>query len=223
MDKTTESLRKVLHDYAVPDPKIVSKLPKGGITLDFVGHADITRILIEIDPHWNIEPVAYDEAGLPAAKKIGNMIQAGFRMTLLGQTRYCVGSVEERKSDIGKELVSDAIRNGAMRFGISLSLWTKAEWEDLGATPAATPAPRRLKAVTETKVTSPKLPPQDTELASKPLDLETINKFIAACTNANLDHEQVADLAGVNLKDSLTMRDLTKLREAFNNLKGNKK
>ena len=210
MDKTTESLRKVLHDYAVPDPKIVSKLPKGGITLDFVGHADITRILIEIDPHWSIEPVAYDEAGLPAAKKIGNMIQAGFRMTLLGQTRYCVGSVEERKSDIGKELVSDAIRNGAMRFGISLSLWTKAEWEDLGATPAATPAPRRLKAVTETKVT-------------KPLDPETISKFIAACTNANLDHEQVADLAGVDLKGNLTTDDLTKLREAFNQLKGNKK
>lgn len=210
MDKTTESLRKVLHDYAVPDPKIVSKLPKGGITLDFVGHADITRILIEVDPHWSIEPVAYDEAGLPAAKKIGNMIQAGFRMTLLGQTRYCIGSVEERKSDIGKELVSDAIRNGAMRFGISLSLWTKAEWEDLGATPAVTPAPRKVKAVTETKVT-------------KPLDPETISKFIAACTNANLDHEQVADLANVNLKDNLTTDDLTKLREAFNNLKGNKK
>ena len=210
MEKTTDALRKVLHDYAVPDPKIVSKLPKGGITLDFVGHADITRILIEIDPHWSIEPVAYDEAGLPAAKKIGNMIQAGFRMTLHGQTRYCVGSVEERKSDIGKELVSDAIRNGAMRFGISLSLWTKAEWEDLGATPAVVPAPRKVKAVTETKVT-------------KPLDPETINKFIAACTNANLDHEQVADLANVNLKDNLTTDDLTKLREAFNNLKGNKK
>ena len=210
MEKTTDALRKVLHDYAVPDPKIVSKLPKGGITLDFVGHADITRILIEIDPHWSIEPVAYDEAGLPAAKKIGNMIQAGLRMTLLGQTRYCVGSVEERKSDIGKELVSDAIRNGAMRFGISLSLWTKAEWEDLGATPAVVPAPRKVKAVTETKVT-------------KPLDPETISKFIAACTNANLDHEQVADLANVNLKDNLTTDDLTKLREAFNNLKGNKK
>ena len=210
MDKTTESLRKVLHDYAVPDPKIVSKLPKGGITLDFVGHADITRILIEIDPHWSIEPVAYDEAGLPAAKKIGNMIQAGFRMTLLGQTRYCVGSVEERKSDIGKELVSDAIRNGAMRFGISLSLWTKAEWEDLGAAPAVVSAPRKVKAVTETKVT-------------KPLDHEKISQFIAACTNANLDHEQVADLENVNLKDNLTTDDLTKLREAFNNLKGNKK
>lgn len=210
MDNQTESLRKVLHDYAVPDPKIVSKLPKGGITLDFVGHADITRILIEVDPHWNIEPVAYDEAGLPAAKKIGNMIQAGFRMTLFGQTRYCVGSVEERKSDIGKELVSDAIRNGAMRFGISLSLWTKAEWEDLGAAPAVTPAPRKVKAVTETKVT-------------KPIDAETISKFIAACTNANLDHEQVADLAGVDLKGNLTTDDLTKLREAFNQLKGNKK
>jgi len=206
-----EQLRKVLTDYAVPDPKIVSKLPKGGITLDFVGHADITRILIEIDPYWTITPVAFDEAGLPARTKIGNMIQAGFWMTVLETTRYCVGSVEERKQDIGKELVSDAIRNGAMRFGVALSLWTKAEWEDLGAV-SSKPT---IKAVTETQVVR----------APKPITQDTVQKFIVACQEANLDYDQVADLAGVNLKsDKLTTDDLAKLRGSFRTMKekGNK-
>lgn len=198
-----EALRAVLKNHAVPDPKIVSKLPKGGVTLDFVGHADITRILIEVDPLWTIEPVAFDEGGLPAHVKVGNMIQAGFWMTVLGHRRYCVGSVEERKQDIGKELVSDAIRNGAMRFGIALHLWTKAEWHDLGATP--TPA-RAVKAVSETKVV-------------KPVDQETVNKFLAACATANIDHDKVADHAGVNLAGAITTDDLVKLRNSFKQLK----
>lgn len=203
IEKDVEGLRKILKDHAVPDPKIVSKLPKGGVTLDFVGHADITRILLEIDPTWAIEPAAYDEAGLPARVKIGNMIQAGFWMTLLGQTRYCVGSVEDRKSDVGKELVSDAIRNGAMRFGIALSLWTKAEWEDLGAVPT--------KTVTKPKAVAPVV---------KPVSPETVTKFIEACNKEGLDHDQVADHAGVDLTGSINTDDLTKLRESFKHLKG---
>ena len=51
-----EELRNILKDYAKPDPSIVQQLPKGGVKLDFVGHADITRILIEIDPYWSWEP-----------------------------------------------------------------------------------------------------------------------------------------------------------------------
>ena len=35
-------LGDILKKYAVPEPSIVSKLPKGGIMLDFVGHADMT-------------------------------------------------------------------------------------------------------------------------------------------------------------------------------------
>ena len=38
-------LADILTKYAVPDPKIVGKLPKGGTSLDFVGHADIIRLL----------------------------------------------------------------------------------------------------------------------------------------------------------------------------------
>jgi len=209
IDKDVEALRKILKDHAVPDPKIVSKLPKGGVSLDFVGHADITRILLEIDPTWNIEPAAFDEAGLPARVKIGNMIQAGFWMTLLGHTRYCVGSVEDRKSDVGKELVSDAIRNGAMRFGVALSLWTKAEWEDLAHAPA--------EIVTSKKVSSVK--------ASKPEPVRPANpdapeKFVAVCAENNLDHDRVADHAQVDLSGIVTTADLVKLRESFKHLKG---
>lgn len=206
MEKQTDQLRKVLHDYAVPDPKIVSKLPKGGTTLDFVGHADITRILIEIDPHWTIEPAMVDLNGLPAVVVTGNMVQAGFWMTLLGQSRYCVGSVEERKADRYKELLSDGIRNGAMRFGISLHLWTKAEWDDLGATPAK-PDTRNKK------------PEKD---FVRPASPDAIKKFVAVCGENNLDHDQVADHAGVNLAGIVTTEDLVKLRESFKALKGTK-
>jgi hypothetical protein len=46
-------------------------------------------------------------------------------LTLLGVTRIAVGSVEAHKADLDKELVSDFLRNAAMRFGIALALWTK--------------------------------------------------------------------------------------------------
>lgn len=206
MENQTEALRKVLHDYAVPDPKIVSKLPKGGVNLDFVGHADITRILLEIDPHWTIEPVAFDEAGMPQVVVNGNMVQAAFWMSVLGHRRYCVGSVEERKADRYKELMSDGIRNGAMRFGIALHLWTKAEWEDLGAAPVKPVAGK---------------PKQETDVV-RPASPDAIKKFIEVCAENNLDHDKVADHAGVNLAGIVTTKDLVSLRESFKQLKGQK-
>ena len=51
-NKPTNKLLDVLNKYAVPDPKIVGKLPKGGQQLSFVGHADITKMLIEVDSSW---------------------------------------------------------------------------------------------------------------------------------------------------------------------------
>ena len=205
IEKDVEGLRKILKDHAVPDPKIVSKLPKGGRELDYIGHADVTRILLGVDPTWTIEPAAYDDAGLPARVTIGNMVQAGFWMTLLGHTRYCVGSVEDRKSDVGKELMSDAIRNGAMRFGVALSLWTKAEWEDLGAVPT--------KAVTKPKAAK-------TEPV-RPANPDALEKFVKVCAENNLDHDRVADHAGVDLTGIVTTADLVKLRESFKQMKGN--
>jgi len=60
-------LGDILKKYAVPDPGIVSKLPKGGIQLDFVGHADITRITAELG--WK-QRVSFEEG---VAKIVANI------------------------------------------------------------------------------------------------------------------------------------------------------
>ena len=206
----TEKLAQIVKDHGVPDPSLVGKLPRGGTQLDYVGHAEVTKILLEIDPLWSIEPAALDEAGLPAREKIGTMVQAGFWMTVLGHRRYCVGSVEDRKVDIGKELVSDAIRNGAMRFGIALSLWSKEEWGDQPAKPA--------KPVKKTAKKSPQTPPEapqsDATASRIPADPEIVGRFVAACKGGSLDPDEVAKKAGVNL-DAVTVDDMDKLRATF--------
>jgi hypothetical protein len=51
-------------------------------------------------------------------------------LTLLGKSLLGVGSVRSDKPDMDKELVGDFLRNAAMRFGISLSLWSKQDWSD---------------------------------------------------------------------------------------------
>lgn len=206
MEKQTEQLRKVLHDYAVPDPKIVGKLPKGGMTLDFVGHADVNKALIEIDPLWTWQPVAWDDEGMPKIKVANGVATMWGIMTIHGKQMLGVATAQANKPDLYKELASDFIRNAAMRFGIYLSLWTKAEWEDLGATPVKPVAGK---------------PKQETDVM-RPAHPDSIKKFIEVCAKENLDHDQVADRAGVNLTGIVTTGDLIKLREAFTTLKGNK-
>jgi hypothetical protein len=207
MKDQKQLLADVLTQYAVPDPKIVGKLPKGGIQLDFVGHADITRILIEIDPLWSYEPCGW-ENGRPAIHVENGMATMWAYLIVHGKKMLGVGSVRADKQELDKELVGDFLRNAAMRFGISLSLWTKNEWEDLGghapapqkSIPARKPAP---KPVANVEVTS-----------TIPVDPEIIGKFIKACADANLDHDKVADTAGVDLSNA-TNDDMNKLRAAF--------
>jgi len=206
-----DKLAEIVKDHAVPDPAMVGKLPRGGTQLDYVGHAEVTKILLEVDPLWSLEPVAFDEAGLPAREKIGTMIQAGFWMTVLGHRRYCVGSVEDRKVDIGKELVSDAIRNGAMRFGIALSLWSKEEWGDQPAKPVKKAA---AKKAPQSRQKPPEAPQSDADTGEALADPEIVGRFLAACKGGSLDSAEVANKAGVNL-DAVTVNDMDKLRAAF--------
>lgn len=129
MTETAAALRGILTRWAQPDPKTVSQLPKGGTKLDFVGHAEITRILIEEDPLWSWEPAAWTEEGAPAIVERGKHFALWGRMTVHGKTLPCVGTCEtgklDRGSEVDKELISDLIRNGAMRFGIAINLWSK--------------------------------------------------------------------------------------------------
>jgi len=203
MEPDKQALFKVLHDYAVPDPKIVGKLPKGGAQLDFVGHADITRILIEVDPCWRWLPIGWED-GRPKIHVENGIATMWGELTLLGQARLGVGSCRADKQDLDKELVSDFLRNAAMRFGIALSLWTKQEWEDLGGKPSA-PAPKVIPARKPAE--------QDTPATS-----EAIAKFLKACDDAGIDYEQVADAADVDLTKA-TKSDMLKLRGAFDKMR----
>jgi hypothetical protein len=111
----------------------ISKLPKGGVMLDYVGHAAATHRLLDADPHWNWEPLAMTPDGMPARDADGGM---WIKLTVCGVTRLGYGSAPNKKGgDAIKELIGDAIRNAAMRFGLALDLWHKG---DLHAAATAT-------------------------------------------------------------------------------------
>jgi len=125
----TQMLKAVLEQYAIPDPKIVGTIPRNGINLAYVSHADITKILIEIDPSWNWQPIAWDN-GRPAIHVENGTATMWATLTLLGKSLLGVGSVRADKQDLDKELIGDFLRNASMRFGIALSLWSKQDWSD---------------------------------------------------------------------------------------------
>jgi hypothetical protein len=195
-------LKEIIGKYGVPDPKIVGKLPKGGMQLDFVGHADTQKALSEIDPTWTMEPVAFDEFGLPAFRVENGMAHMAAWMTLLGVRRLGVGSVQASKPDLYKELLSDALRNCAMRHNVYLALWSKSEWEDVVHTPSApAPKPAPVKSVSAQP--------------SDPLvSMDNIKRFVDACKQAGLNHEHIAKSAKVDLAD-LKESQMPQLREAF--------
>ena len=196
-------LEEIISKYGVPDPKIVGKLPKGGMQLDFVGHADVTKMLIEIDPEWTWEPTAFDANGLPAYRVENGMAHMAGWLTILGVRRLGVGSVMHNKPDLLKELISDFIRNAAMRFGVCLALWTKQEWEDVShtpSTPVAKPAP--VAKVEPAKPNDPLV------------SMDNIKRFVEACKTAGLNHEHVAKSAKLDLAD-LKESQMPALREAF--------
>lgn len=107
------------------------------IHLDYVGHAEVTDRLLSVDPAWSWEPVAIAAAGTPVITDDGGERSLWIRLTVCGVTRLGVGTVAADKDDVAKQLVSDALRNAAMRFGVALDLWAKS---DLAAAGPAAPA-----------------------------------------------------------------------------------
>ena len=123
------------------------------------------------------------------------------QMTLNGVTRWAVGSVEAHKPDLDKELVSDFIRNAAMRFGVALGLWMK----DTGASAQPRPAPRVTVQQGETTITKPGNAPSDKQLwlfkkllkdAGKlpPLNIDQMDKFEVSRGIEALKNNQEPDL-----------------------------
>lgn len=98
------------------------------VHLDYVGHAALTDRLLDADPMWFWEPVAFNEAGLPAFDGTGGL---WIRLTVGGVTRLGYGHAASKPGqDPGareKEVIGDALRNAAMRFGAALDLWHKGD------------------------------------------------------------------------------------------------
>ena len=106
-------------------PNQISYLPKGGTKLAYVGHAALTHRLLDVDPLWTWEPLAFDAKGLPAIDDTGGL---WIRLTVCGVTRLGYGDAGQKKGgDAMKERIGDALRNAAMRFGAALDLWHKGE------------------------------------------------------------------------------------------------
>jgi hypothetical protein len=126
-------------------PNQISKLPKpykrdspkgkctecGGyhglpaVHLDYVGHAALTDRLLDTDLEWSWEPVGFTPEGLPALDRNGGL---WIKLTVCGVTRYGYGAADGKSGgDAMKEMIGDALRNAAMRFGAALDLWHKGD------------------------------------------------------------------------------------------------
>lgn len=102
------------------------------VHLDYVGHAALTDRLLDSDPSWTWEPLAMSPDGLPVMDNMGGM---WIRLTVCGVTRLGYGHAGDKQGgDAIKEVIGDALRNAAMRFGAALDLWHKG---DLHAEPEA--------------------------------------------------------------------------------------
>lgn len=121
------------------------------ILLDYVGHAAATARLLDADDAWTWEPFAVDEQGLPRIIRRGDCWELWIKLTIDGTTRPGVGTVpvEVDRQDVelpadqdtAKELIGDAIRNAAMRFGVALDLWRKHAPAEAAPVPTGPPCP----------------------------------------------------------------------------------
>jgi hypothetical protein len=103
----------------------ISYLPKGGAKLAYVGHAALTDRLLDADPAWTWEPLAMSDNGLPVMDELGGM---WIKLTVCGITRLGYGHAGAKTGgDAIKEVIGDALRNAAMRFGAALDLWHKGD------------------------------------------------------------------------------------------------
>jgi hypothetical protein len=127
-DADIEKLTKLREPFP---PEAVGLLPATAKrpALSYVGHAMVTMRLLEIDPAWTWEPMATDDSGHPVydRNEHGDIIGLWIELTVCGVTRPGYGSVDPGAVDAVKQLIGDALRNAAMRFGVALDLWAKEE------------------------------------------------------------------------------------------------
>ena len=188
--------------------------------LDFVGHAALTDRLLDADPEWSWEPVAWGPDGLPAFDKLGGL---WIRLTVCGVTRLGYGDAQGKTGpNAVKEAIGDALRNAGMRFGAALDLWHKGDLHEArGEQEAPEKKAERIKKPTkpvEDEWTAPEGQEPPTPSSTRVTDSEWFDQWLqlvlAATTKAEVDalREQAA---GKYREGKVTRADAEEVAEAI--------
>ena len=188
------------------------------IHLDYVGHAAVTDRLLAVDPEWSWEPVAFDAEGAPLVKREGREARLWIRLTIAGTTRLGVGIAPADSFELEKQLIGDAIRNAAMRFGVALDLWSK---EDLGHDdPGDAAGPPPAPAASPAPATPP--PPRPDPTTGEIPEYVPLGDRMASDKQKNLisllmeERGMPEDWLWWPLPDNLSMRDASRLIDECN-------
>jgi hypothetical protein len=212
------------------------------IHLTYVGHAGVTERLNQVDPAWSWEPQVrdVDPVLLRAAIETGNefvvrdlignapprQTDGGLwiNLTVLGVTRPGFGSADGKSGPNAiKEIIGDAIRNGAMRFGVGTYLWSKSEAaaakaiREHGAEPDAdSPAPARQQAPARQRPPAPRQEDQHRPLSEQEEHQAAARKIAAeAATRPSYDVLLAGYRATKNLHEVDVRSALTELQLDF--------
>lgn len=204
-DDMTLAMIEKLQELRAPFPEgMIEKLPKplwGGawgddkarcnvchgyhpiantIHLDYVGHANTTNRLLEVDPFWTWEPMAYTDQGLPLFTDGGLWI----KLTVCGMTRLGFGDGKSVK-----EVIGDAIRNAAMRFGVALDLWSKIDLHSERNPSVPAPAPQNARREVHDRPRA-----ADAPAANQPpraVNQDALDELLSICNKNGLDPREV--------------------------------
>lgn len=179
------------------------KLP--AVQLSYVGHAALTDRLLDADPEWTWEPLAYAPDGTPLLDSQGGM---WIKLTVGGVTRLGYGDAQGKSGgDATKERIGDALRNAAMRFGAALDLWHKGTLHLVEDTEEKHEAPPAV---------APQRPPSAPAVPTQPagaLAPFQKNGILNACKKSGKTSQDLTSFLhntfGVDSLDELPKKDFT--------------
>lgn len=171
------------------------------IHIDFVGHAHVTDRLLSADPEWSWEPMAFGPDGLPLVGRNseGHSV-LWIRLTVAGVTRLGVGTAPAGGFEVEKQLIGDAIRNAAMRFGVALTLWAKADLESslthetAEAVHSSAPPARQERTPSPAPAARPANPPKPAHLPKR-VTSSWVREFMIRAEAIGASREELHDLA----------------------------
>jgi len=153
---------------------------KDVVHLDYVGHAALTDRLLDADPAWDWQPVALVN-GLPAFDQSGGL---WIKLRVCGVERLGYGHAAAKPGqDPGareKEVIGDALRNAAMRFGAALDLWHKGDLHGSDEDDVAVKSPDATAHAIDTLNGSDTLDQLQARWAALPRDVQRNDRVIVA-------------------------------------------